>query len=80
MCDGITGDSVEMIPTKRCDRCDQLYPEVESACTICKDISPGVELVLFKLKKEYEFQSRSKLGFIFFYISVIIGVILLVYL
>jgi len=70
------GQSVPMKPTVKCDRCGLQYPESESNCTHCKDICSEEELRQLIIKKENEYQSRYKLGFILFIISSIIGALL----
>ncbi|MEH6345225.1 MAG: hypothetical protein V7785_09075 [Bermanella sp.] len=63
--------------TKPCERCGLHYPEDESDCPHCHEISSEFELNLFKEKIEQEKQAGGKLGQLFFMFSLMIGVLLL---
>ncbi len=66
-------------PTKKCDRCNQYYPEDEEKCIHCGDLSDiGLQHFLTKINKEKA--AHNNLGKFFFYIAILIAIGMLLFL
>lgn len=64
--------------SKKCNRCELRYPEKETQCPHCKDLSDS-EVEQLKIRIEEEHEGNTYLGIIFSIMAIILFLIMIVF-